>query len=202
VVGPEVRVGRDTTIGASAVITHALIGNRVIVHPGACIGQDGFGYIPGADGHRKVPQLGRVIIQDDVEIGANTTVDRGSNRDTIVGEGTKIDNQCHIGHNTVIGRHCLIAGKTGISGTVTVGDFVFLGGGVGLKDNITVGAGAKVGAGSAVLTSIPPGETWTGYPAAPHDRWLRELTALRRAGRGAARSNAEMPREGDEPDER
>ena len=100
----------------------------MVIHPGARIGQDGFGYVPGAPGHTKIVQIGRVIIQDDVEIGANTTIDRGSNRDTVIGEGTKIDNLVQIGHNVVIGRHCLIAGQVGISGSVTIGDFVMLGG--------------------------------------------------------------------------
>jgi UDP-3-O-[3-hydroxymyristoyl] glucosamine N-acyltransferase len=203
VIGPEVRIGRETTVGANAVVTHALIGNRVIIHPGVCIGQDGFGFIPGAGGHRKVPQIGRVIIQDDVEIGANTTIDRGSNRDTIVGEGTKIDNQCQIGHNTVIGRHCLIAGRTGISGTVTLGDFVFLGGGVGIKDNIVVGTGARVAAGSGILANVPAGASWSGYPAAPAERWQREIKAVRRLGRrGAPADLASAEQKEGEADER
>ncbi|MEO8668962.1 MAG: UDP-3-O-(3-hydroxymyristoyl)glucosamine N-acyltransferase [Bauldia sp.] len=203
VIGPEVRIGREAAIGANAVVTHALIGNRVIIHPGVCIGQDGFGFIPGAGGHRKVPQIGRVIIQDDVEIGANTTIDRGSNRDTVIGEGTKIDNQCQIGHNTVIGRLCLIAGRTGISGTVTLGDFVFLGGGVGIKDNISVGTGARIAAGSGVLANVPAGAAWSGYPAGPAERWQREIKAMRRLGRrGATSGKVGAEREEDEADER
>ena len=126
VIGPDVRIGRDCAIGANASITHALIGDRVIIHAGARIGQDGFGYLPGPGGHRKVPQLGRVIVQDDVEIGANTTIDRGASRDTVIGEGTKIDNLVQIAHNVTIGRHCLLAGQVGISGSVTVGDYVMM----------------------------------------------------------------------------
>ena len=130
--------------------THALIGDRVIIHPGARIGQDGFGYLPSPRGHQKIPQTRRVIIQDDVEIGANTTIDRGSTRDTVIGEGTKIDNLVQIAHNVSIGRHCLIAGQTGISGSSQVGDFVMMGGQVGLADHVTVGAGAMLGAQSGV----------------------------------------------------
>jgi len=122
VIGPQVCVGRDCAIGAGVTIVHALIGDRVIIHAGARIGQDGFDYLPTAQGHQKIPQTGRVIIQDDVEIGANATIDRGSTRDTVIGEGTKIDNLVQIAHNVVIGRHCLIAGQTGISGSAKVGD--------------------------------------------------------------------------------
>jgi UDP-3-O-[3-hydroxymyristoyl] glucosamine N-acyltransferase len=199
VIGPEVRIGRETVVAANAVVTNAMIGDRVIIHAGVAIGQDGFGFLPGAAGHRKIPQIGRVIIQDHVEIGANTTIDRGSIRDTIIGEGSKIDNQCQIGHNTAIGRHCLIVGKTGISGSVTIGDFVFLSGGVGLRDNITLGPGAKVAGGSIVLADIPAGEAWAGYPARPIKAWHRELRALRRLMRGPQKSAGN---EGDEPDDR
>ena len=117
VIGPGVRIGRDGAIGAGTTILAALIGDRVIIHPGARIGQDGFGYLPSPRGHQKIPQTRRVIIQDDVEIGANTTIDRGSTRDTVIGEGTKIDNLVQIAHNVSIGRHCLIAGQSGISGS-------------------------------------------------------------------------------------
>jgi len=186
VIGPNVRIGRQAAIGAQVTILHAFIGNRVIVHSGARIGQDGFGFIPGAAGHLKVPQIGRVVIQDDVEIGANTTIDRGSNRDTVIGEGTKIDNLVQIGHNCVIGRHCLIAGQAGISGSVTIGDFVMIGGSAGLRDNITIGNGAQIAARSAVGSDIPAGERWIGMPAQPMAAWLRELKALKRlsAARG------------------
>ena len=128
VIGPDVRIGRDCVIGAGTTVFHALIGDRVILHPGVHIGQDGFGYVPDKAGHLKVPQIGRVIVQDDVEIGAGTTVDRGASRDTMIGEGTKIDNLVQIGHNVTVGRHCLIAGQAGISGSVTLGDFVDAGG--------------------------------------------------------------------------
>jgi UDP-3-O-[3-hydroxymyristoyl] glucosamine N-acyltransferase len=132
VIGPDVRIGRDCAIGASATIVHALIGDRVVIHPGVRIGQDGFGFLPGPAGYGKVPQVGRVIIQNDVEIGANSTIDRGAIRDTVIGEGTKIDNLVQIGHNCEIGRHCVMAAFTGISGSVTVGDYVKMGGRVGV----------------------------------------------------------------------
>ena len=133
VIGPDVCIGRDSAIGAGATIVHALIGDRVIIHPGVRIGQDGFGYLPSPRGHQKIPQTRRVIVQDDVEIGANTTIDRGATRDTVIGEGTKIDNLVQIGHNCSIGRHCLIVSQVGISGSVTVGDFAVLGGQVGRR---------------------------------------------------------------------
>jgi len=193
VIGSGVRIGRDVVIAAHVTISHALIGNRVIIHPGARLGQDGFGFVPGAAGHTKIVQIGRVIIQDDVEIGANTTIDRGSNRDTIIGEGTKIDNQVQIGHNSVVGRHCLIAGQVGISGSVTIGDFVMLGGHAGIRDNVKIGNGAQVAAAAGVGSDIPAGERWVGTPARPMAEWLSELKALKRLGsrRRSAREGGE-----------
>ncbi len=146
VIGSEVRIGRDCSIGAGAVITDALIGDRVIIHPGCKIGQDGFGFVLGLGGHLKVPQIGRVIIQDDVEIGAGTTIDRGAIRDTVIGEGTKIDNLVQVGHNVSIGRHCVVVAQSGISGSSTLEDFVVLGGSVGVSDHVTIGEGAQLAA--------------------------------------------------------
>jgi UDP-3-O-[3-hydroxymyristoyl] glucosamine N-acyltransferase len=180
VIGPEVRVGRDCAIGAGATIVHALIGDRVIIHAGARIGQDGFGFLPGVEGYRKVPQVGRVIVQNDVEIGANTTIDRGAIRDTVIGEGTKIDNLCQIGHNCEIGRHCVMAAFTGISGSVTVGDYVKMGGRVGITDNLTVGEGAILIAAAGATSNVPAGETWGGFPARPWREWLRGVGAVER----------------------
>jgi UDP-3-O-[3-hydroxymyristoyl] glucosamine N-acyltransferase len=180
VIGPEVRIGRDCIVGANATITHALIGDRVIIHTGARLGQDGFGYLPGPRGHGKVPQVARVIVQNDVEIGANTTIDRGFIRDTVIGEGTKIDNLVQIAHNCEIGRHCILAAFTGISGSVTVGDYVMMGGRVGIADNITIGAGAMLAAGSAVLADVPANTKWGGYPAVPAREWLKGVAMLRR----------------------
>jgi UDP-3-O-[3-hydroxymyristoyl] glucosamine N-acyltransferase len=187
VIGPHVRIGRNCAVGAGATVIHALIGDRVIIHPGARIGQDGFGYLPGPRGHQKIPQTRRVIIQDDVEIGANTTIDRGSTRDTVIGEGTKIDNLVQIAHNVTIGRHCLIAGQTGISGSSQVGDFVMMGGQVGVADHINVGAGAQLGAQSGYMHDVPAGGRWLGSPAQPVRDFLKGVAALRqlaRAGKG------------------
>ena len=183
VIGPDVHVGRDCVIGAGCTIVHALIGDRVIIHAGARIGQDGFGFVPGAAGHGKVPQVGRVIIMDGVEIGANSTIDRGAIRDTVVGEGSKIDNLVQIAHNVEIGRHCVLAAHTGISGSCTIGDYVMMGGRVGITDNITVGAGVMIAAGSGVMSNIPPGEKWGGAPAQPAREWLKANAALRRLTR-------------------
>jgi UDP-3-O-[3-hydroxymyristoyl] glucosamine N-acyltransferase len=185
VLGPGVRIGRDCAIGANAAITHALIGDRVIIHPGCAIGQDGFGFARGPRGARKVPQVGRVIIQDDVEIGANSTVDRGAIRDTVIGEGTKIDNLVQIAHNVSIGRHCLLAGQVGISGSTTVGDGVIMGGQAGLKDHLTIGDGAMIAAQSGLMHDVPAGERWSGSPARPSRQWLREVATLERLAKPA-----------------
>ena len=140
VIGPEVRIGRDGAIGATTTIAAALIGDRVIIHPGAHIGQDGFGFALGPRGHLKVPQIGRVIIQDDVEIGAGVTIDRGANRDTVIGEGAKIDNLVQIGHNVVIGRHAVLVSQSGVSGSSVIGDFAALGGQAGIAGHLKIGA--------------------------------------------------------------
>jgi UDP-3-O-[3-hydroxymyristoyl] glucosamine N-acyltransferase len=184
VIGPHVAIGRNCAIGAGVTVQHALIGDRVIIHPGVRIGQDGFGYLPSRQGHQKIPQTRRVIIQDDVEIGANTTIDRGSTRDTVIGEGTKIDNLVQIAHNVVVGRHCLIASQSGISGSVKMGDFVMMGGQVGLADNLTIGAGAMIGAKSGLMSDVPPGGRWMGLPAVPARQWWKMVATLRRLGRG------------------
>jgi UDP-3-O-[3-hydroxymyristoyl] glucosamine N-acyltransferase len=192
VIGPGVRIGRDCAIGANVSITHALIGDRVIIHAGCAIGQDGFGFARGAKGANKVPQVGRVIIQDDVEIGANATIDRGAIRDTVIGEGTKIDNLVQIAHNVSIGRHCLLAGQVGISGSTTVEDGVIMAGQVGVADHLTIGAGAVLGAQAGLMHNVPSGERWGGTPARPGRQWLREVATLEqlakeakaRAGRG------------------
>jgi UDP-3-O-[3-hydroxymyristoyl] glucosamine N-acyltransferase len=178
VIGPYVRIGRDCTIGSGSSVTHALIGDRVIIHPGCRIGQDGFGYVMGGGGHLKVPQVGRVILQDHVEIGAGTTIDRGANRDTIVGEGTKIDNLVQVGHNVVIGRHCILVAQTGISGSVTIGDFVVLGARVGINNHVRIGEGAHIAATSIVNDDVPPGARWGGTPAKPARIWFREMKIL------------------------
>lgn len=198
VIGPGVRVGRDCAIGAGASLTHALVGDRVIIHPGCRIGQDGFGFVMGPGGHQKVPQLRRVIIQDDVEIGAGTTIDRGGIRDTIIGEGTKIDNLVQIGHNVVIGRHCVIVAQTGISGSATLQDFVVLGARVGVNNHVTIGEGAQIAAVSAVHGDVPPGAKWGGTPAKPARLWFREMKLIERL---AARSGHDKSADDGQPAE-
>src|SRR5262245_23076639 len=169
VVGANVRIGRNCAIGPNASVGHALIGDRVTVHAGCQIGQeglgDGFRFASGADGHRKIPQVGRVIIQDDVEIGAGASINRGGLGDTIIGEGTKIDNQVQVGHNVVLGRHCVLVAQVGIAGSVVLEDYVMLERQVGVAEHLTIGEGAKVAALSAVMSNIPAGQSWAGYPA-------------------------------------
>jgi UDP-3-O-[3-hydroxymyristoyl] glucosamine N-acyltransferase len=183
VIGSEVRIGRDCSIAAGAVIANALVGDRVIIHPGCKIGQDGFGFVMGGGGHLKVPQVGRVIIQDDVEIGSGTTVDRGAIRDTVIGEGTKIDNMVQIGHNVSIGRHCVLVAQTGISGSATLEDFVVLGARVGVNNHAVVGEGAQIAATSNVNDNVPAGARWGGTPAKPLKQWFREVMTLERLAR-------------------
>src|SRR5260370_11518846 len=180
VVGPNVHIGRDCAIGPNVSISHALIGDRVIIPPGCRIGQDGFSYRMSPTGHVKVPQIGRVIIQDDVEIGANSTVDRAAMSDTVIWDGHKIDHLVQVGHNVVIGRHCIIASQTGISGSAVIEDNVITGGQVGIADHITIGAGAALGAKSGVMNNIPPGARWFGIPAKSIRQYFREIAALKR----------------------
>lgn len=180
VIGSNCRIGRGCYIGAGATLQFALLGDRVVIGPGSRIGQDGFGYFPGADGLEKVPQLGRVVVQDRVDIGANTTIDRGALSDTVIGEGTKIDNLVQIAHNCQIGRHCVIAGQVGLSGSVRIGDGAMLGGGAGIADHVTIGAGAAIAASGGVMHDIPPRERWGGTPARPIKQLFREQLALRK----------------------
>ncbi len=180
VICENVVIGEGARIGPNATITHAILGAGVIVHAGAAIGQDGFGYVPGPAGLVKVPQLGRVLIGDDVEIGANTTIDRGAGGDTEIGQGTKIDNQVQIGHNCRIGRFCALASQVGLSGSVTVGDGVQMGGKSGSADHITIGAGAKLAAGTGLMRDVPPGAVMAGRPALPIKDWHRDTVNLKR----------------------
>lgn len=183
VIGAGVKIGRDCSIGAGSSIMFALIGNDVIIHPGCRIGQDGYGFLAGRDGLLKVPQTGRVLIQNGVEIGAGTTVDRGGLRDTVIGEGTKIDNLVQVGHNVVIGRHCIVVSQSGIAGSSVLGDGVVLGARVGVSDHATIGDGAQIAARSSVVGEVPPGVKWGGSPAKPIKQFFREIFELERLGR-------------------
>ena len=178
VIGRSCQIGRDCYIGPTATIQYSLIGNRVIVHGGAMIGQDGFGFVTGAAGPERVPQIGRVVIQDDVEIGTGTAIDRGAMADTIIGEGSKIDNLVQVAHNVRIGRGCVIAALCGLSGSVVLGDRVMLAGGVGIADHIRIGARAQVGAAAGVMHDIPEGERWVGAPAVPARDFFRQVAAV------------------------
>ncbi len=179
-IGKGVVIGRDCEIGSNVSISRAYLGDGVVVLPGAQIGQPGFGFSSGPGGHRKIPQIGRVIIQDRVEIGACTTIDRGALGDTVIGEGTKIDNLVQIGHNTHIGRHCIIVAQVGISGSCQLGDFVVLGGQVGLADHVRIGDRARLAARAGVApgNSLPGGQDYGGAPARPIREWARELAAI------------------------
>lgn len=186
VIGPNVKIGRDCTIASNASVLCAYIGNRVIIHNGVRIGQDGFGYAPGPRGMLKIVQIGRVIIQDNVEIGANTTIDRGTMDDTVIGEGTKIDNQVQIGHNVHIGRHCGIVSKVGIAGSTRIGDGVMIGGATGVNGHITIGDGAQIAAMSGVAADVPTGQRYGGIPARPMKDFLRDVAEM--AARSASRT--------------
>lgn len=217
VIGERTWIGSGCVVGSGVVIGDSCriyprvtiypgtrIGDRVIVHAGAVLGSDGFGYVnnrPAADrvgesapprtapAYEKFPQIGKLHIEDDVEIGANTTIDRGASRDTVIGEGTKIDNLVQIAHNVVIGRHCVIVSGVGISGSTTLEDYVVLGGQVGVVGHLRIGRGAQIAGSSNVNRDVPPGSRWGGTPAKPVRAWFRELTTLARLAERSGKSD-------------
>ena len=227
VVGDGATVGDGAWIGAHAVVGAGVVvgagselrpqvtlypgtelGRRVIVHAGARLGSDGYGYVFADGAHRKIPHVGRCLIEDDVEIGANTTIDRGSVDDTVIGAGAKLDNLVHLGHNVRVGRLCLIMAQVGVAGSATIEDGAILAGQVGVGGHLTVGRGARVGGQGGVTGDIPAGETWSGYPARPHRESLRAHAALfkladlvrpleRLLARTAAPTARVAPQEGD-----
>jgi UDP-3-O-[3-hydroxymyristoyl] glucosamine N-acyltransferase len=180
VIGAGVVIGDDVRIGSNVSLSHCYIGSRVLLHPGVRIGQDGFGFAPDPKGHVKVPQLGRVIVEDDVEIGANSTIDRGAGPDTVIGAGTMIDNLVQIGHNVTVGRGCVLVAQVGVSGSTKLGDFVMAGGQAGLAGHLRIGAGAKIAAKSGIMRDIPAGTTYCGYPAVPITEFFRQVAVLQR----------------------
>lgn len=180
VVGRNVILGEGCRIGPHVTLTHCLVGDRVLMHPGVRIGQDGFGFAPDPTGHVKVPQLGRVQIGSDCEIGANSTIDRGAGPDTVIGPGCWIDNLVQIGHNVILGRGCIIVAQAGVAGSTQFGDFVVLAAQSGVAGHLKIGTGARIGAKSGVMTDIPAGESHFGIPATRVKEYFRQVATLRR----------------------
>lgn len=180
VVSAGSKIGARCRIGSQASISYALIGDEVRLYPGVRVGQDGFGFAIDPGGYVKVPQLGRVVIEGYSEIGANTTIDRGTLGDTVIGAGTWIDNLVQIGHNVKLGKACILAAQTGISGSTEIGDYVAIGGQAGIAGHLKVGAGARIAAKSGVTRDVPPGEEWMGYPAMPMKQYLRQVATMGR----------------------
>ncbi|MBP2639137.1 MAG: lpxD [Firmicutes bacterium] len=185
VIYPHSYIGADTVIGADSLIypnvtvrENCRLGERVILNSGAVIGSEGFGFVTIDRRHRKVPQVGNVILEDDVEVGANAAIDRATTGSTIVRRGTKIDNLVHIGHNDVVGENCFFVAQTGISGSVTVGDNVIFAGQTGSAGHLTIGDNCVFAARSGIISDVPSGSFFAGFPARPHSEWIRAQAAL------------------------
>jgi UDP-3-O-[3-hydroxymyristoyl] glucosamine N-acyltransferase len=180
VIGAGVSMGTDCRVGANASISHAMIGNRVYVYAGARVGQDGFGFAPGPAGFVTVPQLGRVILEDDVELGANSTIDRGSTQDSVIGAGSRIDNLVQLGHNVHFGRCCVVVAQAGVSGSTILEDFVVVAAQAGLTGHLRIGAKARIGAQAGVMRDVPAGSEVVGSPALPVREFFRNVAVLRK----------------------
>lgn len=198
VIGPNVIIGNNCRIGANTVIeqgvlignncdiapsvtiSHAIIGNNIRIKPGTCIGQEGFGFASDKNGHYKVAQLGRVIIKDNVFIGANCCIDRGSGHDTVIEENSMLDNLIQIGHNVEIGKNSILVAQVGVAGSTKIGDFVVAGGQVGFSGHLKIGSGAQIAAQSGVINDIKPGEAYGGYPAQPIRIWHRQTAMIKK----------------------
>jgi UDP-3-O-[3-hydroxymyristoyl] glucosamine N-acyltransferase len=180
-IGDGVSIGEDSVVGPRAVCYDGCrIGRRVVIKAGAVIGGAGFGYLSDGQGHHRIPHVGGCVLEDDVEIGSNSCVDRGSLDDTVIGEGSKLDNLVHVGHNVRIGRRCLLMAGVGIAGSTRIGDDVILAGHVGVTDHLVIGDRARIAAKSAVFGDIPAGASFSGHPARPHRQFLRAQAALYR----------------------
>lgn len=184
-IGPNCTISAGVTIGSDCRLVSNVscysgtsLGDRVVAHAGVRLGSDGFGYTFADGAHQKIPHIGRCIVENDVEIGANSCIDRGSVDDTVIGAGTKIDNLVHVGHNVRIGRLCLLMAQVGIAGSSRVGDGAILAGQVGVTGHVSIGAGARLGGQSGAISDVPAGETWSGFPARPHKEWLRAYAAI------------------------
>jgi UDP-3-O-[3-hydroxymyristoyl] glucosamine N-acyltransferase len=188
-IGDGVIIGRDCRIHAQVTLSHAILGDRVVLYPGARIGQDGFGFAISREGFTPVPQLGRVLIGDGAEIGANATIDRGSAQDTVIGPGVHIDNLVQIAHNVNIGAHAVIVAQAGVSGSTTIGPQVMIAAQAGLTGHLTIGAGARIGAQSGVMADVGPGEEVLGAPAQNAKSFFREVVTLRKLARAGRKSN-------------
>lgn len=180
VLGDGVRLGDDSTVGTNSSISHAVIGRRVGIDSGVTIGSQGFGFVPGPNGLTRMLQLGRVVIEDGVQIGANCAIDRGTTEDTVIGAGSVLDNLVQIGHNVRLGRYCVVCAQVGIAGSTVVGDGVMMGGQVGVADHLTVGARAQIAGKSGVTRNVEPGAVVGGFPAVPIKAWHRQTVGLAR----------------------